>query len=114
MVRYRCAVQNVKQRYRLYGRPTGIRDCNERCCELVAKAVSAIGAVLLCGWDIMDITVVRERVIFNTVNYNNTGIYVYDVYIVCKILHSKPLLKRLPKTPSGGYFLCRTLYMFLL
>ena len=54
------------------------------CCELVAKAVNAIRAVLLCGRGIMGITVVRE---INTVNYINTGIYVYAVYILCKILH---------------------------
>jgi len=59
MVGHRCAVQNVKQRYRLFtvGRLVPGIVTNE-CCELVAKAVNATGAVLLCGRGIMDITVV--------------------------------------------------------
>jgi len=47
MVRHRCAVQNAKQHYRLYGRPTGTGIVTNECCELVAKAVNATGAVLL-------------------------------------------------------------------
>ena len=60
MVGHRCAVQNVKQRYRLYGRPTGSGIVTNECCELVSKAVNAIGVILLCGRGIIGITVVRD------------------------------------------------------
>jgi len=65
----------------MIGRLVPVIVTNE-CCELVAKAVNAIRAVLLCGRGIMGITVVRD---INTVNYINTSIYVYAVYILCTI-----------------------------